>query len=222
MMLWLQARLLRCLIFHPTSAIRRQVPHLGTTVSRDLMKHLLEHPQLQTRPEVVAEQAFREGSLLLQTTITNLPQSTSREQTAYEVFQQDGLAHGVRKQVQTGDQPELEASSFEPVPDVVPRNDANSFMPVPMTISAAAAALIQFKPQEPDAMVVAAQTIDIEAIASQKREAAAKRKREERENCKRKAGEGDVQAVADLAALRERRQSDWLKPGGGKDKRKTQ
>jgi hypothetical protein len=120
-----------------------------TWAPRQLLKRLLKHPQLQTRPEVVAEQAFREGSLLLQTTITNLPQSTSQEQTAYEVFQQDGLAHGVRKQVQAADQPELEASSFEPVPDVVPRNDANSLIPVPMTISAAAAALMQFKPQEP-------------------------------------------------------------------------
>jgi len=181
---------------------------MGTTVSRDLMKRLLENPQLQTRPEVVAEQAFREGSLLLQTTITNLPQSTSREQTAYEVFQQDGLAHGVRKQVQAGDQPELDASSFEPVPDVVPRNDANSLIPVPMTISAAAEALMQFKPQEPDAMVVVAPTMDIEAIVSQKREAVTKRKRESRERKMQLVNDGDPAAVRqrdeELQKMRER------------------
>ena len=49
------------------------------------------------------------------------------------MFQQNGLGHGVRKQVQAGDQPELEAAGFEPMPAVVPQNDAKSLMPVPMS-----------------------------------------------------------------------------------------
>ena len=88
------------------------------------------------------------------------------------------------------------------------RNDANSLIPVPMTISAAAEALMQFKPQEPDAMVVVAPTMDIEAIVSQKREAVTKRKRESRERKMKLVNDGDPAAVRqrdeELQKMRER------------------
>jgi hypothetical protein len=67
---------------------------------------------------------------------------------------------------------------------------------------------MQFKPQEPDAMVVAAPTIDSEAIVSQKREAVTKRKRDSRERKMQLVNDGDPAAVRqrdeELQKMRER------------------